>query len=277
MRFPFPVPSRARLKRFPLSLRKSLPSQSSTSHTLPDILRTSLLALRESADACPPLKSAVGGVVALWDIAEVGTSRRAKHAKRDARDIAFRTNEIMENIGDAVPDVSKISPPLLAKIVDLALLLEDIRRDMEIITSTGGIVRVARLNRNERVLQDIRVKLDEKTHDFATGSLLRQEIQQAQMAVEQTQFISQHKETHYEVKKIVDTMHTFASEIALVRTYCVFILFFGSSLMHQDAPARDGRARVAMHPSHLARGAASQGLPRGLSLYFHFTSRERHP
>jgi len=258
MWFPFPVLSRARLKRFPSSFQKSLRSRSSTSHALPDILRTSLLALRESADACPPLKSAVGGAVALWDIAE-----RSKHAKNDARDIAFRTNEIMESICDAVPDVSKISPPLLGKIADLALVLEDIRCDMETITSTGGIARFTRLNRNERVLQSIRARLDEKTHDFATGSLLRQEIQQAQMAVKQTQFISQQNETHREVENINNKMNAFGTELALIRTYCGFIVFFGPPLMYHDTPARDGRAGAPMHYKlpHLARGSASQGLP----------------
>ncbi|KAJ7277563.1 hypothetical protein C8J57DRAFT_1504395 [Mycena rebaudengoi] len=47
---------------------------------LPDVLWTSLHALKESADAFPPLKSVVGGVVVIWNIAE-----RAKHSKTDAR------------------------------------------------------------------------------------------------------------------------------------------------------------------------------------------------
>jgi hypothetical protein len=38
---------------------------------LPDVLWTSLHALKESADAFPPLKSVVGGVVVIWNIAEV--------------------------------------------------------------------------------------------------------------------------------------------------------------------------------------------------------------
>jgi hypothetical protein len=43
--------------------------------TFSDVLWTSLCALKDSADAFPPLKSAVGGVVALWEIAEVRTER----------------------------------------------------------------------------------------------------------------------------------------------------------------------------------------------------------
>lgn len=40
-------------------------------NVLPDVLWTSILALNDSADAFPPLKSVVGGVVAIWQVAEV--------------------------------------------------------------------------------------------------------------------------------------------------------------------------------------------------------------
>jgi hypothetical protein len=67
----FPFPSRAKRKPpFLGGKPKLLPPRAS--HTLPDVLWTSMLALRDSADAFPPLKSAVGGVIALCDIAEVG-------------------------------------------------------------------------------------------------------------------------------------------------------------------------------------------------------------
>ncbi|KAJ7769667.1 hypothetical protein DFH07DRAFT_954261 [Mycena maculata] len=59
MRFPFP--SRVKLKA---STAKPL---SRSSAALPDIVWTSLPALKESADAFLPLKSAVGGVIAICD------------------------------------------------------------------------------------------------------------------------------------------------------------------------------------------------------------------
>ncbi|KAJ7811741.1 hypothetical protein B0H14DRAFT_3479477 [Mycena olivaceomarginata] len=58
-----------------------------------------MVALKESADAFPPLKSAVAGAIALCDIAQ-----RAKHSKSDARAVTFRTKEIMDLVADAVPD-----------------------------------------------------------------------------------------------------------------------------------------------------------------------------
>jgi hypothetical protein len=61
MRFPFP--SGAKLKP------KAAHNLLSGAHS--DALRTALFALKESADGFPPLKSAVSGVIALWDIAEV--------------------------------------------------------------------------------------------------------------------------------------------------------------------------------------------------------------
>ncbi|KAJ7206175.1 hypothetical protein C8J57DRAFT_1534717 [Mycena rebaudengoi] len=82
----------------------------------PDVLWTSLLALKESADAFPPLKSTVGGVVALWDIAELASAQRAKHSRTDARDIALRTKDIVDLIADVVPDPSEIPPPMLLSI-----------------------------------------------------------------------------------------------------------------------------------------------------------------
>jgi hypothetical protein len=68
------------MKRFrsKFSLRAKLkpPSPDSTTisrlgGTFSDTMWTSLLALKESSAAFPPLSSAVGGVVAVWEIAEV--------------------------------------------------------------------------------------------------------------------------------------------------------------------------------------------------------------
>jgi hypothetical protein len=68
MRLPFP--SRGRKPPAPTVKLKLKHSPSGTARALPDVVSTSLLALKESADAFPPLKSAVGGVLAVWDIAE---------------------------------------------------------------------------------------------------------------------------------------------------------------------------------------------------------------
>ncbi|KAJ7041640.1 hypothetical protein C8F04DRAFT_146850 [Mycena alexandri] len=170
----FPLPPRGRLKTAPPNTK---PKSTYTPSIFPDLLRTSLLALRDSADAFPPLKSAVSGVVALWDIAD-----RARHSKSDAHAIALRAKEILDVIADAVPDGSAIPEPMLVGInrftvydrVELRFttdhsalsLLADVGRSMETIAVTGGVSRVLRLNRNERILQNIKSQLDDAYRDF---------------------------------------------------------------------------------------------------------------
>ncbi|KAF7369289.1 hypothetical protein MVEN_00256700 [Mycena venus] len=178
MRFLFP--SRARLKALRPTVKSLLSSR--TSSILPDILWTSILALKESADTFPPLKSAVGGVIALYDIAE-----RAKHSRSDALAIALRTKEIMDVVADAVPDASKISPSMLFSIERFTVLLEEIRGSMEAITLTSKVSRVIHLNRNERILQSIKVRLDDAYRDFLAASALRLEVGQEQLVMQQTQ------------------------------------------------------------------------------------------
>jgi hypothetical protein len=68
-----PIASRARLKSSSTTASKLMAASKKIlphAHLLVDASRTSLLALKESADAFPPLKAAVGGVLAVWDVAE---------------------------------------------------------------------------------------------------------------------------------------------------------------------------------------------------------------
>ncbi|KAJ7439646.1 hypothetical protein FB451DRAFT_1377819 [Mycena latifolia] len=127
-------PSRAKLKlpsavsrpqpKLPPTVSKPKPPRKDSA--LPDVLQTSLLALKQSADAFPPLKSAVGGVIAICDIAA-----RAKHSKDDARDIAVRANDILNVVADAVPDITAISPPMKESIKRFTTLIDKIRRRLK--------------------------------------------------------------------------------------------------------------------------------------------------
>ncbi|KAJ7831284.1 hypothetical protein B0H13DRAFT_1915505 [Mycena leptocephala] len=81
-----------------------------------DIALTSQSALRDSADAFPPLKSVASGVLALWDTAEVLPIQRVKTSKEKAQMLSRRALEILEGLADAVPDPSNIPPPVLASI-----------------------------------------------------------------------------------------------------------------------------------------------------------------
>ncbi|KAJ6574430.1 hypothetical protein B0H19DRAFT_1254138 [Mycena capillaripes] len=166
----------------------------SRSSALPDLLSTSLLALKQSADAFPPLKSAVGGVLALWDIAE-----RAKHSKSAAHDIALRTITILHVIADAVPDPSIIPLPMQLSIRRFTVLLNKIKAPMDAISLLGGVSRIIHLNRNERTLRSIRDELDEAYRDLLTASVLRVEAQHAGISARQAELAAQ--QTQYDVQQ----------------------------------------------------------------------------
>ncbi|KAF7343298.1 hypothetical protein MVEN_01762100 [Mycena venus] len=158
---------------------------------IPDLFSIALVALKESADTFSPLKSAVGGVLAVIDIAQ-----RAKHSKSEARDIYLGTQTNIDIITAAVPDPWAISAPMLQNIEHFTLLLDDISLSMEAITLSSNVSRVVHLNRNESVFRDIKARLDDTYRDFLAACTLRVEAQQTQLAVQQAQ-------THINVGKVV--------------------------------------------------------------------------
>ncbi|KAJ7670015.1 hypothetical protein DFH06DRAFT_159863 [Mycena polygramma] len=166
------LPFRGRKPAFPTGKLKSIASRSS--NAIPDILETSLISLRDSADACAPLKSAVSAAIALWKIAQ-----RAKDSQKEACEIALRTEKIVNLIADAVPDIEAITPQMMLSIERFTVLLDDIHHTMAAMEGTGRISRVIHLNRNERTLRDIRAQLDAAYQDFSLASALRVEAQQA--------------------------------------------------------------------------------------------------
>ncbi|KAJ7930877.1 hypothetical protein B0H13DRAFT_2309179 [Mycena leptocephala] len=166
-------PPHIALGQDPITMRLPFPSRGGSpaptaklktlsSEAFPDLLSTSLLALKESADAFPPLKSAVGG--------------RAKHSKAGARNIALGTSAILDVIADAVPHASLI-PSMILSIERFTRLLDEIESSMDAIALTGRFSRVIHLNRDERALQDIRTKLDDAYRGFMAASALRVEAQ----------------------------------------------------------------------------------------------------
>ncbi|KAJ7816021.1 hypothetical protein B0H13DRAFT_1916328 [Mycena leptocephala] len=215
MRLPLPSPGRK-----PLASTAKLKSLSSQTSALPDLMSTSLLALKESADAFPPLKSAVGGVLAVWDIAQ-----RARHFKSDARDIALRTEKILNVIADAVPDGSVISPSMLHSIERFTVLLDEIRSSVEMIALTNGISRIVHLNRNERALQEIKAQLDDAYRDFLAASALRAEAQQTKIAVQQTLLATQ---IHLDVEKAVVATDSIVRNLSRVSLYSSLSVFLAS-------------------------------------------------
>ncbi|KAJ7721287.1 hypothetical protein B0H16DRAFT_1738330 [Mycena metata] len=213
-------------------VKLKLSLKSGPARALPDILSTSLVALKESADAFPPLKSAVGGVLAVCEIAH-----RAKHSKAAARDIALRAKEILEVIADAVPDPSAIPPPMLHDIERFKFLLNDIRSQMEGMMLTSVLSRLVRLNRNEDALQSIKARLDDAYWDFLAASGLRVEVQQGTITALQTHIVDQQKhlaeqqvqlaeqqaQTTIAVRMVVDTLAPDLSRILYYSKHAFFL------------------------------------------------------
>ncbi|KAJ7018279.1 hypothetical protein C8F04DRAFT_1328405 [Mycena alexandri] len=193
------------------------PSLTRGTRRLPDIISTSLVALKESADVFPPLKSAVGGVLAVWDVAQ-----RAKHSKADAHTIALGTQTILDIVANALPDPSAIPPAMLLSIERFTLLLCEICASMEVLTRTTHIYRVVHLNRNEGLLQGIKDRLNEACRDFLAALTLRVEAQQATLAVVHA---DQHLQTHIAVQKMADIMVHGCSKILFYSNLSFFTEF----------------------------------------------------
>ncbi|KAI0037714.1 hypothetical protein FA95DRAFT_1578655, partial [Auriscalpium vulgare] len=68
-----------------------------------------LEALKESADAFPPLKSLTGGLAFLITLSRV---RTVKSNKEDAQCIADRVDQISALLEYTIPDATNISPPI---------------------------------------------------------------------------------------------------------------------------------------------------------------------
>ncbi|KAJ6482762.1 hypothetical protein C8R45DRAFT_1100013 [Mycena sanguinolenta] len=199
-------------KRFtPPRTRLKLPN------ALPDVLWTSILALNDSADAFPPLKSALGAVVAVCQAAE-----RTQHCKSEARAIALRVMDIVDVVADAVPDGSDISSQMLDSIFRFSLLLDEIRSAMEDISLAGALSRFKHLNRNESRLQNFKVKLDNAYRDFLAASTLRLEVQQTLLVTQQKQLAIQQTGSTLQLENI-------SAATARLLIYSQFMTFFWPS------------------------------------------------
>ncbi|KAK7051991.1 hypothetical protein R3P38DRAFT_1632886 [Favolaschia claudopus] len=211
-------PSRARLK---------------VPNALPDVLWTSLSALRESSDAFPPLKSAVGGAVAICTIVE-----RTKHSQSDARALALRIKDILDVLADAVPDGNEIPPTMMSSIAAFSTLLHEIEVYLAKIFSSSKMSRLIHLNRNENVLMEYKAQLNDAYRDFLAASTLRLEIQQAELTMRQKQLALQQEQlsqqqTHFSVQQLQSQseIRGISSKTDGVLFYSRLTCFFGQPLM----------------------------------------------
>ncbi|KAJ6614028.1 hypothetical protein B0H10DRAFT_2046656 [Mycena sp. CBHHK59/15] len=146
----------------PCSLNTESPDPSSMTLTS-DAILTSLNLLKESADVFPPLKSVVGGVIAVWNLAE-----RVAALDEEAQKLAWRAITILDIIYNAVGDAhpQSLSPHILQSILDFERLLNDLHKAMDRIAKRGRIHRLLHLRRTENQLASFNLRLNSMAEAF---------------------------------------------------------------------------------------------------------------
>ncbi|KAJ7909053.1 hypothetical protein B0H13DRAFT_1878072 [Mycena leptocephala] len=138
-----------------------------------DAIRTSLTLLKESTDVFPPLKSAVSGVLAVWDLAD-----RVSTSDEDARVLAWRVVSILDAIYNAVGEGTSatISPGMLQDVLKFEELLHEISTAMEAHLKPRWVRRMLRLRKHESQLVRFTSRLDAASEAFKIGSSSRVEV-----------------------------------------------------------------------------------------------------
>ncbi|KAJ7572371.1 hypothetical protein C8J56DRAFT_990554, partial [Mycena floridula] len=160
-----------------------------------DIARTSLMALKESADAFPPLKSAVGSVLALWDIVEKMQSCKAL---REA--LACRCVSILETLAEAVPDPINISPDMLKSIDGFKGLVTEIAQELSEHNYATRFTRLANLNRNRGQFDTLLRKLDDASSLFVVATAVRIEGSTVQINARMEASTAQINDSNYQIQ-----------------------------------------------------------------------------
>ncbi|KAJ7150106.1 hypothetical protein C8R43DRAFT_497495 [Mycena crocata] len=137
-----------------------------------DAIQEALYVLRDSADVLPPLKSAVGGVLAIWNLVD-----RVHSSDEEARALAWKTVEILDAIYNAVDnDPGAIPHGLLQNILKFEKLLKEISDVMDACLKAGRLRRLVLLRKHESRLAQFNWQLDGVSEAFKIGALTRVEL-----------------------------------------------------------------------------------------------------
>jgi len=130
-----------------------------------------LTALKESADACPPLKSTVSGILHIIEL-----SQKVKSNKEDCQKLASRVQEILDEIAVAVPDATCISFDLLLRIDEFTRTLGEIELFMERLCRVGVFKRFLRHKEREAAFVEFNQRLDNVIKSFILISVVKIEV-----------------------------------------------------------------------------------------------------
>ncbi|KAJ7789432.1 hypothetical protein B0H14DRAFT_2944596 [Mycena olivaceomarginata] len=131
-----------------------------------DVVRTSLEVVLSSADHCPPLKSAVGGVIALCNIAE-----RAAACDENAEILIWRAVAILDTMYQSIDANAPIPSHLLNGMVQFEQLILEVRLAMKAMLKRKRVLRVLHLRRSESQLAKFTARLDSVAEVFTIGSM----------------------------------------------------------------------------------------------------------
>jgi len=143
-------------------------------------LSLALTALKESADAFPPLKGAVGAVVHIRDLRLKVRSNQEEFDK-----LISRVEMILEEVADAVPDPAQIPPDLLGRIEAFTTVVAHIGCLMESKSRRKAVLRLLSHREDEAIISDIHRQLDNLESQFNNISLIKLEIAMATLAENQ--------------------------------------------------------------------------------------------
>ncbi|KAJ6521654.1 hypothetical protein DFH09DRAFT_1372965 [Mycena vulgaris] len=227
-----------------------------------DSIRTCLTVLRDSADVFPPLKSAVGGVLAVWDLAD-----RVSTSDENARALAWRAFSILVAIDNAVGgvDSGSISPGMSQEILKFAQLLGEISAAMEDqLKAARFFRRVLYLWKHESQLAGFTSQLDAASEAFKIGSSTRVElvVNRGELAVNRVgSAVNRVELTVDEIQ--ADTSATAALAVVLEKSIIRLhgevqrlrtVVLFGISPVFHGYSTRSTSWRRAGMPSYLKQG-----------------------
>ncbi|KAF7986794.1 hypothetical protein HWV62_20414 [Athelia sp. TMB] len=171
-----------------LRLRRRPPdpiSPASTAHPHPPTINTTrisswrnakaatligLAALKESADAFPPLKSAVAGVLCIVELADA-----AKANKKESRQLALRAKNILDAIADAVQDPHCLDPDLQCRIHRFTSLLDELITHMRDCSTQTLPCRLLHHRSDKESIDSFSRRLDEEFLFFTLMSQIKLE------------------------------------------------------------------------------------------------------
>jgi len=178
-----------------------------------------LTALKESADAFPPLKGAVGAVVHIRDL------RLKVRSNQDEFDkLICRVEMILEKVADAIPDPNNIPLDLLVRIEEFTTVVAHIGHLMERKSRRKAFHRLLSHREDEGIIGDFNRRLDNLERQFTNVSVIKLEIAVAMLAKSQETRLDLLFQNEKYVRE--DTMELI-QRIDAFQKWVVFSLLFG--------------------------------------------------